>query len=155
MNIRVQLGQLGDVAADAIVVNLFQGVSVPGGATGAIDGALAGAITLLIATGDFTGKLNQVAVLYPSAPGASGAAPGAGGVQASRVILVGLGKQDDFTLDRVRQVSATAARRARDLGVKRLATIVHGAGIGGVAPRDAAQALVEGAILGLYRFQEL
>ncbi|CAA9235612.1 MAG: Cytosol aminopeptidase PepA [uncultured Chloroflexi bacterium] len=151
MNIRTQVGQLGDVQAGAVAVNLFQGVTEPGGATGMIDRALGGAITRLIATGDFTGKINQVAVLYP--------APGAGDNQApiaaSRVILVGLGKQDDFTLDRVRQVSATAARRARDLGAKQLATIVHGAGAGSITPQHAAQALVEGAILGLYRFEEL
>jgi len=146
MNIRVQAGQLASVDAGAIVVNLFQGATEPGGATGAIDVALGGAITRLIATGDFTGKLNQTAVLYP--------VPG-GEVKAQRVVIAGLGKRDDFTLDRARQVSATAARRARDLGVRRLATIVHGAGIGGTDPQRAAQALAEGAVLGLYRFAEL
>ncbi len=146
MNIRVQAGQLAGVDAGAIVVNLFQGVTEPGGATGAIDAALGGAITRLIATGDFTGKLNQTAVLYP-APESE--------VKAQRVVIAGLGKRDDFTLDRARQVSATAARRARDLGVRRLATIVHGAGIGGTDPQRAAQALAEGAVLGLYRFSEL
>ena len=34
MNIRVQAGQLVSVEAGAIVVNLFQGVTEPGGATG-------------------------------------------------------------------------------------------------------------------------
>jgi leucyl aminopeptidase len=150
MNIRVQAGQLAGVDADAIVVNLFQGVIEPTGATGAIDQALGGAITRLIATGDFTGRLNQLDVLYP------GTGEGAGsGIAARRVILVGLGKRDDFTLDRARQVSATAARRARDLGVRRLATIVHGAGVGRADPARTAQALAEGAVLGLYRFQEL
>jgi leucyl aminopeptidase len=153
MNIHVQVAPLGDVAADAIAVNLFQGVAEPSGATGAIDRALGGAITRLIATGDFTGKPNQLAVLYP-APPAEGH-EGQAGIAATRVLLVGLGKRDDFTLDRVRQASATVARRARDLGAKRLATIVHGAGTGGASPQQAAQALAEGAVLGLYRFQEL
>ena len=146
MNIRVQAGQLAGVEADAIVVNLFQGVTEPGGATGAIDQTLGGAIRRLIATGDFNGRLNQTDILYPV---------DGSGIAARRVLLVGLGKQDDFTLDRARQVSATAARRARDLGARRLATIVHGAGVGGAEPARAAQALAEGAILGLYRFQEL
>ncbi|HEU5316978.1 MAG TPA: leucyl aminopeptidase [Chloroflexota bacterium] len=146
MNIAVQSAQLGSVDADAIVVNLFQGTSEPAGATGAVDQALSGAISRLIATGDFTGKPNQTAVLYPS-PDQQ--------LKAPRVIVVGLGKRDDFTLDKVRQASAAAARRARDLGIKRLATIVHGAGTGSIDPSRAAQAVAEGTVLGLYRFDEL
>ena len=146
MNIAVQAGQLGAIDSDAIVVNLFQNTTDPTGATGSINQSLGGAISRLIATGDFTGRPNQTAVLYPL-PDQD--------IKAPRVILVGLGKRDDFTLDKARQASATAARRARDLGVKRLATIVHGAGTGSVDPTRAAQALAEGAILGLYRFDEL
>jgi leucyl aminopeptidase len=146
MELRVQQGQLGEIEADAIVVNLFQGGTSPGGATSAIDAALNGALARLIAIGDFTGKVNQTAVLYP---------PEGSAVRATRVIVAGLGKREDFTLDRVRQISATVARRARDLGIRRFATIVHGAGIGTLDARQAAQALAEGAILGLYRFEEL
>src|SRR6266508_4356846 len=61
MNITVQTGQLGATESDAIVVNLFQGVTDPTGATGAINQALGGAISRLIATGDFTGRPNQTA----------------------------------------------------------------------------------------------
>jgi leucyl aminopeptidase len=148
MNITVQAGALDTTPADALVVNLFQGVTQPSGATGAIDQALSGAISHLISTGDFTGKPSQTSVLYPPAGQTAT-------IVAPRVIVVGLGKRDDFTLDKVRQASATAARRARDLGVKRLATIVHGAGVGSIDPQRAAQAVAEGAILGLYRFDEL
>src|SRR5919108_1142194 len=123
MEVAVQAGQLGAVAADAVVVNLFQGVTQPGGATGAIDRATGGAITRLIAAGDFTGRLNQTAVLYPAPDRRDGAA---GGVAAPRVIVVGLGKRDELTLDRVRQVAATAARRAQALRARALTTVLHG-----------------------------
>ena len=146
MNILVQPAELASVTADALVVNLFQGVTQPTGATGAINHALDNAISHLISTGDFTGKPNQTTVLYP---------PSNSPIKSTRVIVVGLGKRDDFTLDKVRQASAAAARRARDLGAKRLATIVHGAGTGTLDARQAAQAVAEGAILGLYRFDEL
>ncbi len=53
------------------MVNLLQGVTQPSGATGALDEALGGAISRLIDSRDFTGKLNQTAVLYPPAGGAS------------------------------------------------------------------------------------
>ena len=45
------------------------------------------------------------------------------------------------------------ARKARELGAKRFATIVHGAGEGGLDAQAAGQALAEGALLGLYRFE--
>ena len=141
MNISVAIDNIAAYDADAIVVNLFEGVTEPGGATGAADRALNGQIRQLISGGDFTGKFKQVAVLYPQ-----------DGIVARRVILVGLGKSEDFTLDRVRQVSAVAAKRAQSLGAEHLASIIHGAGVGGMDAREAARAIVEGAILGTYRF---
>lgn len=149
MDIRVINAPIQAVDADAIIVNLFEGVQRPGGATGAVDAVLRasdageGLISQLIRLGDFKGKLNEVAVLYTQ-----------GRIPAPRVIVVGLGKANEFTLDRVRQASATAFRKAQSLGCRRVATIVHGAGIGGLAVREAAEATVEGALLGTYRFDE-
>jgi len=144
MQINVVTGALQMVTAQAIVVNLFEGVTVPGGATGAVDQALGGQIQALIGGGDFRGKRKEIAVLYPN-----------GALPAQRVILVGLGKREKFTPDVIRRAAGTAAKKARDLGVTHLHTIVHGAGIGGVAPELAAEATVEGTLLGLYRFHEL
>jgi len=144
VKITVTHGNIGEQKTDAIILNLFEGVAEPGGATGAIDKALGGAIRDLIAGGDFTGKAKTTAVLYPR-----------GALPASRVILVGLGKPEGFNLDRIRTASAVAAQKARSVGAKRAATIVHGAGIGGLSPQHAAQAVVEGALLGLYEFREL
>jgi leucyl aminopeptidase len=148
VEVTVQSGSIQAVDADAIVVNLFQGVTQPGGATGAVDQALGGAIGELIANGDLRGKLNETAILYSR-----------GAIPARRVIVVGLGPQDKFDLDAARQAAAAAARAARDAGARRLASIVHGGGRGGLGSRlaglalaDAAQAAVEGTILGLYRY---
>lgn len=151
MQVTVVNKQIQAVNADAIIVNLFEGVTAPGGATGAVDTALgssdgvpgSGAISRLIQLGDFTGKLNEVAVVYTS-----------GLIPAPRVIIAGLGKREQFTPDRARQASGSAVRKARDLGCRRVATIVHGSGIGGLQPREAAQATVEGALMGAYRFRE-
>lgn len=45
MEIRVTQGDIAALAVDVVVVNLFEGVAQPGGATGAVDAALGGAIT--------------------------------------------------------------------------------------------------------------
>ena len=143
MNLQVVQGSIQDTSADVLIVNLFEGVGVPAGATGAVDKALNGAITDVIRSGDYRGKLNELTVLYSR-----------GALPAPRVIVVGLGKVQDFTLDRVRQAAAWAARRARDLGCKSIATVAHGAGTGQIDPTSAAQAVIEGTLLGLYQWRE-
>jgi leucyl aminopeptidase len=134
----------GDIAAtpaDAIIVNLFEGVTAPGGATGAVDAALDGAITKLIAQGDIRGKAGEITIIHTF-----------GKLKSPRVVVAGLGKQKDFDLDAVRNLSANLVRALRKPGTKKLATIAHGAGIGGLEPAACAQAVVEGALLGNYRF---
>jgi leucyl aminopeptidase len=91
LNISVQPGGIQDSAADAIIVNLFQGVTEPTGATGAVNQALGGAIGELMAGGDLRGKLGETAVLYPR-----------GAIPARRVIVVGLGQPDKFDLEAAR-----------------------------------------------------
>ncbi|HID96360.1 MAG TPA: leucyl aminopeptidase [Candidatus Latescibacteria bacterium] len=141
MEINLVSGDITKAEVDALIVNLFEGLKQPGGATHAVDKALNGAISNLITEGELKGELNQVAVIHTF-----------GRISARRVIVVGLGKEEEFTLDRVRQVTATGLRKARDLGAKRVGTILHGAGVAGFDPGIASGALVEGAILGLYKF---
>ena len=144
MQLEIITGAIQEQAAEAIVVNLFEGVTAPAGASGAVDAALDGAISALIAAGDFRGKSNEVVVLYP-----------AGKLPARRVFIVGLGKAEKFSVEGIRKAAAAVARKARELGVTRLHTIVHGAGIGGIEMEAAAQAVVEGTLLSLYRYHEL
>lgn len=141
MEIQVVQGSITEEAVDLVVVNLFQGVTEPGGATGAVDRALDGAIRDLITAGDFAGKAGETALLYTR-----------GALPAPRVLVVGLGEPAKFGLGVARDAAAIAARKARELGVNTLATIVHGAGVGGLDPMAGARVLVEGTRLGLYRF---
>jgi len=141
MEIKVEVGDISQHPARAIVVNLFEGVKRPGGATGAADKALGGAISQLIKEGEIKGKLNELTLIHTL-----------GRLPSSRVLVVGLGKQDAFRLDRVRDITATALRYLRRIGASTVATVVHGAGVGGLDPQQCAQAIAEGAVMGLYRF---
>jgi leucyl aminopeptidase len=143
MKITVQALNIAEFTGDTIIVNLFEGVTMPGGATGAVDHALGGAISQVIADGEFTGKLNSTAVIHPL-----------GRIPARRVIVVGLGKAESFMTERARQAAGTAVRTARKLRAKKVATVVHGAGIGGLDPVKATQAVTEGTLLALYRFKK-
>ncbi|MGE0599368.1 MAG: leucyl aminopeptidase [Dehalococcoidia bacterium] len=141
MDFQVTSGDITTTDADAIVVNLFDGVTAPGGATGAVDKALDGTISKLIAQGDIRGKSGEMTTIHTL-----------GKLKSPRVVVVGLGKSKDFDLDAVRNVSANVVRALRKPNIKTIATIAHGAGIGGLDPAASAQAIAEGALLGNYRF---
>ncbi len=143
MKIDVEVGDIARWEDEVIVVNLFEGVGHPGGATGAVDAAIGHQITAMISTGDISAKFKDVNVF-----------PSFDRIPGNRVMVVGLGKREDFTLDRVREVSAAAALRVRGMGLRTFATIVHGAGVGDLDLADAAEAVVEGTLLGLYRYTE-
>ena len=64
MKINAIQGNIVEREDDAIVVNLFEGVAQPGGATGAVDAALEGAITELIGEGDISGKKGENTLIY-------------------------------------------------------------------------------------------
>lgn len=130
-----------EVAADVLVVNLFAGVKEPGGATGAVDQALGGLIAQAIAAGDLAGKLGETALFYTH-----------GRLKARKVLVVGLGKAEKFGLTEIRRAAAMAARTAWQSGASSIATIAHGAGIGGIDPVRAAEATIDGTLYGLYRF---
>ena len=135
----------GDITAldtGAVIVNLFEGVTRPGGATGAVDSALDGAITALISDGEIKGKRGEMTLIHTL-----------GKMPSRRVVVAGLGKQEKFSAETVRQVMGTATRFVRKLGVRRAATIAHGAGIGGMEPETSGQAIAEGTLQGLYTFR--
>ncbi len=143
MKINVVSQSITDFAGDAVIVNLFQGVKSPSGATGAIDHALDGMITKLITEREITGKIGEVTVLHDCKK-----------LKAQKVIVVGLGKKKALSLENIRKAAAAAIKKAKGIRAKSVGTVVHGAGIGGVDPGRAAQSIVEGTFLALYTFTE-
>ena len=141
VTVNVVAGDITDFATPALVVNLFQGVTQPGGGTGAVDRALDGAISALIADGEIKGKPGEMTLLHTM-----------GRMPARRVVVAGLGKVADFDAGVVRRVSGEVSRFLRGKGVTEFATIAHGAGMGGQDAGEMAQAIAEGTLLGLYRF---
>jgi leucyl aminopeptidase len=108
----------------------------------ALDKQTGGAIGRVLSSGDFTGKRDETAVLYPSGP-------------AARVLLIGLGKTEEVDRGAIRRAAAIAARRARSLGVPRAAFHLPGEASGTVSPREAGQAIAEGSAQGAWQFSEM
>ena len=142
MDIKAVSGDITQADAGAIVVNLFEGVQTPGGATGAVDMAMDGAISRLIADGEIKGKKGEITVIHTLSK-----------IPPARVVVAGLGKADRFNAEVVRQVMGAVCRRLRGVGIEKAATILHGAGIGGMDVDESAQAISEGSLLGLYTFK--
>jgi leucyl aminopeptidase len=148
VELRVQQASVTDIETPLLVVNLFEGVAQPQGATGAVDKALSGQISQLIAEGEITGEPATITVIHTN---------GNSGLRAKRVAVVGLGKSTDSEQERfenARIAAATAARKARDLKLDSFATIVHAAGSGGLPLETAARATMESSILALYRYEQ-
>ncbi len=145
MEVVVAQSDVTEIDVDVLVVNLFEGVTSPAGATGAVDSALGGVISDLIADGEITGAASELTLIHTP----NSAYPS---FKPSRVLVAGLGSSDSFDTDGIRRVSASVIRKLRSARVKHAATIVHGVGIGNIDTTACTQATVEGALLGAYRF---
>jgi leucyl aminopeptidase len=143
LEIKVIAGDIAQIEADAIVVNLFEGVEQPGGATAAVDKALDGAISSLISRGEIKGKFGEVSIVHTF-----------GKLPAGIAAIAGLGKRQDFNVDKIRGVAGEFCRSLRKLNCHKIATILHGAGVGDIELEASAQAIAEGALLGLYTFSK-
>jgi leucyl aminopeptidase len=141
MEIKAVVGDITKIQVDALVVNLFEEVKQPGGATAAVDKALGGAVSQLIDQGEIKGKLGEVTIIHTL-----------GKLPARIVATAGLGKKGEFNLDKVRRVAGDFSRLLRKSNCHRVATVLHGAGTGSIEPEDSAAAITEGSLLGLYNF---
>ena len=138
MNFSIKTGNAASVEAPIVAVGLYED-DVAG--LKSLDEALGGVIQDLVTRKEFVGKSNQVAHV-----------PTLGKLPAGRVLLVGLGKRDAITLDKIRQAGGKVATAARDAGFKVLTTPVLGEGIDGLPPSSVARAFLEGIQLGSYQY---
>lgn len=141
MKIKVLAQSIAEYHGDAIIVSLFEEEKDPGHALTMLDRKLAGLISTLRKEREITGKLGEVTVLHSQKA-----------LRAGRVLVVGLGKTQDFSYEKIRQAAGAAARKARQIKVRRVGTIVHGAGRPELDMARAAQSVVEGTCLALYEF---
>lgn len=132
----VVVGEFGEIVSDCAAIGLFEGEygKVADSMLKEFDAkTMGGQVKRAMDKGEFSGKQDSLLPLHANNGGL--------------VLLVGLGKKEKFDTDGVRCFSGRAATAARDLGASSLA---FGALPSPVA--DGVQAMVEGAMLGLYKF---
>src|SRR3954453_22934659 len=113
-------GDPEETSADTRVIGLFEDESLP-----------EGPLRALSESGEARGKPRSIAVAHSE--------------EGRRVIVVGLGKREEFDSEKARVTAAVAAGRARELSARALSWEgPPGSGVAG--------ALVEGTLLALYKF---
>jgi leucyl aminopeptidase len=126
-----------------LAVPVAEGDAPLTGAAAALDARLGGLVSTLRARGDFRGKDGETLLL----PLADAAAAG-----AERVLLVGTGKREALTAEKVRRAAAHATRAAARARVATVAFALPADGA--VPPAEAGQAAAEGLVLAAYTYTE-
>jgi leucyl aminopeptidase len=144
MELSVETRSPSDARADVLVLGQYGEATRPAPEIARLDRALGGLLTRALKSEKFEGKPGQISYVHTG-----------GAVPAERVLVVGLGplKRGARARDAepVRRATAAALRRARDLGAATVAVFMPAAAL---SARERAQAVVEGALLGTYRFDK-
>jgi len=135
MEVRAEFKKFYDVEADALVVTIYEGEKAEEGALRELDERSGGLLQELIGSDEMRGK--QGDTVYVHKPG---------NIRASRLLLVGGGKREDFSVDRVRKMTGSAARFLRSKGVRSMALLRRSQ----LEVSASAQAAVEGVLTGLF-----
>jgi len=120
-----------ELEADVLVVPVFE---APAGDDAWLDDACGGALARARATAEFRGKLFDTFITAVTGPS----------WKTRRLMMVGAGREADWTADRLRRVAATAGLQARQRHVARLAFVP---GASRLPTPVAAQVIAEGACL--------
>jgi leucyl aminopeptidase len=138
MKLEVQTGPPVEAGADVLVVERYAGDGRLTPEGGRIDRALEGLLSRALQEERFEGRLGETTHLHA-----------AGRLPAKRVVVVGMGPRAEVGAETIRRAASAACRRARDLGAR---TVALGLPAGRPPARLRAQAVAEGALLGLYTF---
>lgn len=106
-----------------------------------LDKSLGGALTALLTQEEFRGDLGSYRLI-----------PTFGKIPARYVLLLGAGDPKCYHLDTLRRLGAAVARAAEQVKAKSVAGVIEPATVRGLRPAARARALVEGMMLGRYRF---
>lgn len=135
MDVKADARKFSEIECDALVVPVYEGEQPEIGALSEIDKRTGGIVTSLIETGEFTGKSTESAYIHNP-----------GDIKAKRLLLMGVGKQDEVNADTVRKVAGAATRLLRGKKTRRFAFLRRSQ----LPLGEAVQAAVEGALFSLF-----
>jgi leucyl aminopeptidase len=150
MQIQVTTQDVQALSCDALIVGAARipqnGQAEKGIALSAtaatIDKLLDGLLQERAQAGEFQGNLGELLTIHPM-----------GRLAAQRVVVVGTGAQAKIDAQAIRRASAIATRHVQNTGAKQV-VLAQDWQIAGIDEGLTAQAQIEGALLGAYRFRK-
>jgi len=141
MNIRVEKGRPEKYPCELLLLFSFESPERLEGPIQSVDGEWKGFISTLLEQGDFKGKLFECCLFYTQ-----------GALPAKRVLLTGLGKKEEFDLEKWRGAASKAGQYLRNAGIKQFAFPIKT--LDGSSEAELTESFVTGLLLGVYQFNE-
>ncbi len=135
MQIGFHSGNYQDIACDMLGYPVFEEEGADSPVLKTLDKETRGAVSAAVGSGEFKPEFHHCCLIHHPAS-----------LKAKRLLLVGAGKKNEFTLARLREVSGTVARRARAAHCSSVAFLVRGE----FEATDSARVAAEGGLYGNY-----
>jgi leucyl aminopeptidase len=141
MEIKVEKGRSEKYPCELLLLFSFESPEPLEGPIKSVDLEWKGFLSTLISQGDFKGELFQCRLIHTQ-----------GAIPARRVLLTGLGKKEEFDLEKWRGAASKAGQFIRDSGIKQFAFQIKR--LNDFSEEKLTENFVTGLILGLYQFNE-
>ena len=141
MEIKVEKGSSEKFPCELLLLFSFESPEPLEGPIKSVDLEWKGFLSILISQGDFKGELFQCRLIHTQ-----------GAIPARRVLLTGLGKKEEFDLEKWRGAASKAGQFIRDSGIKQFAFQIKP--FKGLSEEELTESFVTGLLLGAYQFNE-
>lgn len=142
MNIRITSDLPVEITSDCIIIFAYDDGVLPESANG-VPKKVKGQLEDILRKQPESKKYGQVTVIYVYEQWT-----------AKQIVLVGLGRAESLTGDKIRAVAAIAMRSAQKLSAATVSVAIDIFEAPKFKNKDTIQAIAEGAILGLYQFNQ-
>jgi leucyl aminopeptidase len=143
MNIKVTSGDINKITGQVIAVDIFEDAGPLSGPVAKLDSIVGGTITQLIKQGEIKGKFKETTQIFTM-----------GKIAPAKILVVGLGKKSELTLDRVRISIAEICKYLQSKNGAAAVDVAYLLDITGYELSGLGQAISEGASLGMYTFKK-
>ena len=141
MHIELVTTSITQVSCNTLIIHVFEDSPFLNKFTIMVDKSLSSHISALMAEQPDYGKYGEVNIIHTW-----------GAIGAKRIMLLGMGKKTELTVDKIRSISGIAMRTAQSLHATSVATLLSDLSTRSDDLHTTTQAVVEGAILGTYQF---
>lgn len=132
--------QLDQCTTKALTVPIFEGATIENDILSTVNKWLNGRLEGMLKEGEIQGKWKEVTLIHLDKE------------TPSHLFIVGLGKEKDLTIDKIRSFSAIAGKAMQKIKICSGSFIIPEFPL--VTLKDSAKAMSEGLILGLYKFSK-